>query len=148
MYNSDAALCITRCPTSTIVKIRDKRSGIVYAYSSTSYWDKEKKQGRSHRKLLGRVDETTGEIVPTSGRRGRLPKKETAKSNKPIDVKQSDTPLSSEEQDHLRREIESKNAVIVKQSKQLAELSLKLQTLQRVIAEFQSEIAKVFPNNN
>lgn len=59
---------------ATIVKVRDKRSGILYAYSSVSYWNKEKKQGRSHRKLLGRVDENTGEIVPTSSRRSRPPK--------------------------------------------------------------------------
>jgi len=46
----------------------DRRVGITYAYESTSYWDKEKKQPRSHRKLLGRLDESTGEIVPTRGR--------------------------------------------------------------------------------
>ena len=47
----------------------DKRVGITYAYESTSYWDKEKKQPRSHRKLIGRLDEVTGEIVPTRGRK-------------------------------------------------------------------------------
>ncbi len=51
-----------------IVKQTDKRSGITYAYESTSYWDKEKKQSRSKRTLIGRVDSVTGEIVPTDGR--------------------------------------------------------------------------------
>lgn len=48
-----------------IVFQKDKRVGITYAYENESYWDKEKKQPRSRRKLIGRFDETTGEIVPT-----------------------------------------------------------------------------------
>ena len=51
-----------------IIKQHDKRSGITYAYEATYYWDKEKKQSRSTRILIGRVDEKTGEIVPTDGR--------------------------------------------------------------------------------
>ena len=53
---------------ATIIKHTDKRSGITYAYESVSYWDKEKKMSRSKRKLIGRVDPDTGEIVPTDGR--------------------------------------------------------------------------------
>ncbi len=52
----------------SIVHQHDKRSGITYVYESTSYWDKEKKQGRSHRKLIGRLDPETGEVVATDGR--------------------------------------------------------------------------------
>ena len=52
----------------SIVYNTDKRSGITYAYESKSYWDKEKKQSRSKRTLIGRVDPQTGEIVPTDGR--------------------------------------------------------------------------------
>ncbi len=51
-----------------IVYQKDKRSGITYAYESKSYWDKEKKQSRSKRTLIGRVDVETGDIVPTDGR--------------------------------------------------------------------------------
>ena len=51
-----------------IVYQKDKRSGITYAYESKAYWDKEKKQSRAKRTLIGRVDEATGEIVPTDGR--------------------------------------------------------------------------------
>lgn len=46
----------------------DKRSGITYAYENKAFWDKEKKQSRSKRTLIGRVDPDTGEIVPTDGR--------------------------------------------------------------------------------
>ena len=51
-----------------IVQQHDKRSGITYVYESTSYWDKEKKQPRSKRKLIGRLDPATGEVIPTDGR--------------------------------------------------------------------------------
>ena len=51
-----------------IIKQLDKRSGITYIYESTSYWDKEKQQPRSKRKLIGRLDPVTGEILPTDGR--------------------------------------------------------------------------------
>ena len=59
----------------------DKRSGITYAYESVSYWDKEKKQSRAKRKLIGRVDKDTNRIVPTDGRcRKDKQKQDTIKS--------------------------------------------------------------------
>ncbi len=65
-----------------IVHQKDKRSGITYAYRSESYWDKEKKQSRARRTLIGRVDEITGEIVPTDGRnRKKKGKQGPAKTN-------------------------------------------------------------------
>ena len=53
----------------------DKRSGITYVYESISYWDKEKKQPRSKRKLVGRLDPETGDIIPTDGRGKRRSQK-------------------------------------------------------------------------
>ena len=52
-----------------IIDVHNRKRGITYVYDSHSYWDKELKQPRSKRKLLGRRDPATGEIVPT-GRRG------------------------------------------------------------------------------
>ena len=48
---------------SSIVYWTDKKSGRVYAYSSQSYWDKDKKQSRSKRVYLGPVDPESGEII-------------------------------------------------------------------------------------
>jgi transposase len=50
---------------AAIVYQTDKRTGITYAYQSISHWDKEKKQSRAKRTLIGRVDPVSGEIVPT-----------------------------------------------------------------------------------
>ena len=51
-----------------IVTQTDKRSGITYAYDTEYYWDKDKKQSRSKRICVGKVDPVTGEIIPTRGR--------------------------------------------------------------------------------
>lgn len=42
-----------------------KKTGITYAYQNEPYWDKEKQQSRAKRKLLGKVDPVSGEIIPT-----------------------------------------------------------------------------------
>ena len=58
----------------SISKSYNKQNGVTYVYEVIeNYWDKEKKQSRSKRKLIGKIDPMTGEIVPTSSR-GR-PKK-------------------------------------------------------------------------
>ena len=45
-------------------QVRLVKNGITYVYESTSYWDSEKKQPRSKRKLIGHIDPDTGELVP------------------------------------------------------------------------------------
>ena len=51
---------------SCIVYQTNKKTGVKYAYESISYWDPEKKQPRSKRKYVGKVDPETGEIIYTS----------------------------------------------------------------------------------
>lgn len=48
-----------------IVYQTNKETGITYAYQNEPYWDKEKQQSRAKRKLIGKLDPDTGEIVPT-----------------------------------------------------------------------------------
>jgi len=66
-----------------IIYHTDKRVGITYAYENESYWDKEKQQPRSHRKLIGRLDEVSGEIVPTREYRKNREKAEDTAALKP-----------------------------------------------------------------
>jgi len=66
-----------------VVHQTDRRSGITYAYEPVSTWDKEKKQSRSKRTLIGRVNDETGEIVATDGRmKGEKAPKPQAKAKK------------------------------------------------------------------
>ena len=53
-----------------IIKQYHKDTDTTYVYESTSYWDADKGQSRSKRRVIGKIDPATGEIVPT-GRRGR-----------------------------------------------------------------------------
>jgi hypothetical protein len=60
----------------SISKSYNKQNGVTYVYEVIeNYWDKEKKQSRSKRKLIGKIDPVTGEMVPTSSR-GRPKKSE------------------------------------------------------------------------
>ena len=48
-----------------IVKQKNAKSGVTYVYESHSFRDPVTRQPRSARKLIGKLDEETGEIVPT-----------------------------------------------------------------------------------
>jgi hypothetical protein len=56
-----------------IVKQYHKDTNTTYVYESESYWDAEKGQSRSRRRVIGKLDPETGEIIPT-GKRGRKKK--------------------------------------------------------------------------
>lgn len=76
---------------SSILKRLDKRTGITYVYESTSYWDKEKKQPRSKRVLIGKLDPDTGKVVPTDGR-GKRRKERLQQESDTIPAKQGPVP--------------------------------------------------------
>lgn len=56
---------------STIVKHFDKKTGKTRVYESIPHYDPVSKQSRPKRKYLGTLDLETGELIPSSGRRGR-----------------------------------------------------------------------------
>ncbi len=43
----------------------NKKTGITYVYANQAYWDKEKRQSRANRKLIGKLDPETNEVVAT-----------------------------------------------------------------------------------
>ena len=94
-----------------IIKQHDKRSGITYAYESHSYWDPEKKMTRAKRKLIGRIDPQTGEIVPTDGRNR---KKKDEKAAKDVDYKKL--------YEKLQKKYEAQEVLIKSLKDQLARL--------------------------
>jgi hypothetical protein len=64
-----------------IIYVKNKKTGRRYAYESTSVWNPELKQPRAKRKYLGVVDEETGEIIPSSKKRGRQPNPDRENKN-------------------------------------------------------------------
>ena len=105
----------------SIVYQTDKKTGIKYAYESTSYWDKEKKQPRSKRKYLGKVDPETGEIIPCK------------KEDNPIRISEADateivrlrTRLAEKENKIilLEDELQKAKAALEDQTKRLKEIA-------------------------
>ena len=49
------------------IDVYNKARGVTYVYESISYWDKDLKQPRSKRTLIGKRD-ADGNIIPTGGR--------------------------------------------------------------------------------
>ena len=98
---------------------KDKRSGKTYVYETTYYWDKEKKQSRSKRTLIGRLDEETGEIVPTDGR-GRkrspnyTPDKNEYKMPNTINELQAEVKRLIEENEALKEQVAKLNKRLAK----------------------------------
>ena len=103
---------------ASIVYQIDKKTGAKYAFESVSYWDKEKKQPRSKRKYLGKVDPETGEIIPSRG-------KVTHGADTTADDKEA---VSA-----LRDELEKKDKIISGLRKELEELSARNEELLAVI---------------
>ena len=104
----------------------DKKTGAKFAYESVSYWDKEKKQPRSKRKYLGKVDPETGEIIPSRS------------SAAPIKISEAD----ASEIIRLRTAVEEKDAKIAELTNQLkaeTEKSRKLISRLREIARIDKE---------
>ena len=69
---------------STIVHHYDKKSGKTRVYESTPHYDPVSKQSRPKRKYLGTLDTETGELIPSSGRRGRRPSSKNSTTNKKL----------------------------------------------------------------
>lgn len=102
-----------------IVNHKDKRTGVTYVYESESYWDKEKKQPRSKRTLIGKLDEATGEIIPT-GTSGR---KKTV-SKEAVEITEASTPITDQinlltRKDAIINSLKAENAALRKEKQEI-----------------------------
>ena len=105
-----------------IIKQYHKDTDTTYVYESTSYWDAEKGQSRSKRRVIGKIDPDTGEIVPT-GKRGRK------KNASPDQVKETPEQVSTAVANEAGRE-------------QILQLELSISSLKARIAELEEENRK------
>ena len=126
-----------------VIKKYNKENGTTYVYDSVSYWEKEKQQPRSKRKLIGKIDPITGEIVPTGGR-GRKPKIDIPLSANPSD----DAPVlsggsqPSDVEDHVdyRRLYETSRRTLLERDAAIANMEA---TISRLTQEKQEMVAKL-----
>lgn len=112
---------------SCIVYQTDKKTGVKYAYESISYWDKDKKQPRSKRKYIGRVDPETGEII--SSRR---------KKNIPANIDNDQNPVYFAAISQLQKDLLKKESQIRQLQTELAKLSAKYDKAEKLLAKIAS----------
>ncbi|MCD8211692.1 MAG: hypothetical protein LUC17_01530 [Oscillospiraceae bacterium] len=108
------------------VKHYDKRVGITYVYDAVNYYDPEKKQSRSRRKLVGRLDPETGEVVPC-GKPGRPRKNATETPN-------------AETEAYYQTMYEDASRKLSAKDKQIARLEEKITSLQQKNQEYYKEL--------
>ena len=113
---------------SSIVYQTNKQTGITYAYESVSYWDKDKKQPRSKRQYLGRVDPETGDIIR---------KKDKKTDSAEMVVGSVDLPA-------LKKEIENKDKIIADLQKALDDANKKYDELAEKVRTVRLSVAKEF----
>ena len=117
-----------------IIKQYHKDTDTTYVYESTSYWDEEKKQSRSRRRVIGKLDPETGEIIPT-GKRGRRSKDtadETSAANSELNR------LYQESQTRIRElslTIDQKDLEISSLRKEIGQLKDALEKVDRYLAQ-------------
>ncbi len=92
----------------SIVRYVNKKSGTVALYESTSHYDPVTKQSRPKRKYLGTEDPETGELIPSSGKRGR---KKSADGNEKEKSKKTEESFQSK-YNQLLQECGNKDARI------------------------------------
>ena len=122
---------------SSIIKKFNKQTGVTYVYESESYWDKEKKQPRSRRKLIGKIDEETGEIVPTSGR-GNRKKRELTDISENLSPDRDLEVLCMEQAEQIRQD----EAEITALKKQVMELTLSVNEYKRRLLKIE-ELSRI-----
>ena len=111
-----------------IVKQYHKDTDTTYVYESISYWDEEKKQSRSKRRVIGKLDPETGAIIPT-GKRGRKPKDAM------------DAP--AEQNDELARLYEESQVRIKELSLETSQKDLEIASLMKEIRQLKEKLGKV-----
>lgn len=123
------------------------KNGTQVAYDSTAHWDSARKQNRPIRKYLGKVDPDTGNIIPSTGKRGRP---RGSKNRTPQDGKVgvlgeiSQTVTEGKQQSPPARidEFEALKAQIQTLRLENDSLRKKIKSLQDVLAHIQEQAAR------
>ena len=121
----------------SIVKYTNKKTGVVTLYESTSHYDPETKQSRPVRKYLGREDPVTGELIPSSGKRGR---KSTDNLSPASPVPKENDPSIQELKAFYESEIQSRDDQIKEQAKTIHKLEAEKSSVLRKLSAIINEI--------
>ena len=119
-----------------IIQQYHKDTDTTYVYESESYWVPELGQSRSRRKLLGKLDPVTGEIVPCGKRGPKKQKPETSPADRQAYQKlQVQYEQSRQEVTRLRMNLSEKEKELAEMGKQNRKLADIIQQISNVVAE-------------
>ena len=113
----------------------NKKTGQVALYESTSYYDPETKQSRPKRKYLGIEDPETGELIPSSGKRGRKKKTRDTESAPAVAKGGKQEEKYKEKYEKLLKECEDKDIRIKLLEQDNKKLRFCLQNLRDTVSE-------------
>ena len=119
----------------TIVKHYDKKTGKTRVYESTPHYDPVTKQSRPKRKYLGTLDLETGELIPSSGRRGRT----ASSKNTTTTTNASDAKAIAA----LQKTISEKEAEILSLQTEVKTLKAKIRSYEKVCTSISNALGKV-----
>lgn len=114
----------------SIVRQKDRKTGIVYVYEQKSVWIPELKQFRARRQLIGKVDPETGETIPT-GKVGRPRKRVENLSSSET----ASSPVSNSDLDKSDKEVVSLRETIAELESQISVLRLENERLVKRIQQ-------------
>ena len=106
-----------------------------YVYSSEYYWDPEKKQSRSKRRLIGKIDPDTGEIIPTGKKTGR-PRRSAAEDPEQDPPLQGSIPGSDQEDSRKDKTIRELKLALDQKDEQI-------RTLERQNSQYAAQLSKI-----
>lgn len=119
----------------TIVQHFDKKTGKTRVYESTPHYDPVTKQSRPKRKYLGTLDTETGELIPSSGRRGRT----SSSKNKPTITIANEI---STKVSNLEKIISNKDAEIDALKSEISSLKMTIKSYSKMFDSISSILAK------
>ena len=117
-----------------LIKQYHKDTDTTYVYESISYWDEDKKQSRSKRRVIGKLDPETGEVIPT-GKRGRKPKES------PNAAPEIPAQLTQMYEDSQKR-IKELSLVIDRKDLEIAGLRKEIQGLKAALAQIDRHLSQ------
>ena len=119
----------------TIVQHYDKKTGKTRVYESTPHYDPVTKQSRPKRKYLGTLDSETGELIPSSGRRGRTASSKNATTTTDASAAKVITTL--------QKTISEKEAEILSLQTEVKSLKATIRSYEKVCASISNALGKV-----
>jgi hypothetical protein len=122
------------------------KNGTTYVYDNVSYWRKDIKQPRSKRKLIGKLDPDTGEIIPTSGR-GRKRKVQPDSTTVVVTTASSAPKASgsgSQNSDDLRYQYEECRRKLLETQAELAKARSQADAYRAEVVKFKADLESFF----